>query len=126
MRGAILISIAMFALSACSSATGYSGRRSPDVVIIGDRDRESELYPRRLYKVPRGHYPRRGECRVWYQGRPPGHQPPSVRCGYLRGRVPYGAFILYAGRDWDTSYDWRRYERRHRGSVPRIILELIL
>jgi hypothetical protein len=70
MRGAILISIAMLALSACSSASGYPGRRSANVVAY-DGVRGSVSYPRRLYSVPRGHYPPPGECRIWYPGRPP-------------------------------------------------------
>ena len=65
-----------------------------------------------------------GECRVWYAGHPPGQQPPPAKCGRLVGRVPYGAFILYNDKEWDTRYDWRGLERRHRGSVPPVILDL--
>jgi hypothetical protein len=38
--------------------------------------------------------------------------------------VPYGAFILYNGNAWDADYDWYRYERRYRNSVPRVIVQI--
>lgn len=75
--------------------------------------------------VPRGHYPPPGECRIWYPGTPRGQQPPPARCDRLVGRVPFGAFILYNGQEWDTRYDWEERERRDRGSVPRVILDLM-
>ena len=35
---------------------------------------------REATRIPRGHLPPSGECRDWYAGRPPGHQPPPYRC----------------------------------------------
>jgi hypothetical protein len=35
---------------------------------------------RRVERIPRGHLPPPGECRVWDRGVPPGHQPPPYRC----------------------------------------------
>lgn len=122
------------ALAGCSSGSGrypipIPGGPSGDVIVVGDRDRDREERgrdgePRRL-GVPPGHYPPPGECRVWYPGRPPGQQPPPSRCDRLVGRVPLGAFVLYNGREWDTRYDWRDHERRNRGTVPRVILDLL-
>ena len=31
-------------------------------------------------RIPQGHMPPPGECRVWYPGVPPGQQPPPGRC----------------------------------------------
>jgi hypothetical protein len=31
-------------------------------------------------RVPPGHLPPPGECRLWYPGLPPGQQPPPGRC----------------------------------------------
>ena len=91
-----------------------------------DRDRDVRLVgqPRTL-RISREHFPQPGNCRIWYPNVSPGRQPRGVPCQSLRGRVPRGAFVLYRGRAWDTSYDWRLYERRYRGSVPSIILQLI-
>jgi hypothetical protein len=45
-------------------------------------------------KIPPGHYPPPGHCKVWFPGRPPGHQPASVPCSALRD-VPLGAWVLH-------------------------------
>ena len=113
------------------------GPRQPDVVVVGDDDRDypdrrgrgrgnrdDEYRGYRSLRVPPGHYPPRGACRVWYEGRPPGRQPRATNCERLYGRVPYGAFILYNGNAWDTDYDWVRHERRYRNSVPRVIVQI--
>jgi hypothetical protein len=39
--------------------------------------------PRTYYygqRMPDGHMPPPGECRVWYPDRPAGHQPPPFKC----------------------------------------------
>src|SRR5688572_8841201 len=75
-------------------------------------------------KVPPGHYPPAGMCRLWYPGRPPGHQPKSVPCAQLVG-VPLtdGAFILHGDRAYDTQYDWSKEEIKKPRSVPRQIID---
>ena len=35
---------------------------------------------RQAERIPPGHLPPPGECRVWRPGIPPGHQPPPFRC----------------------------------------------
>lgn len=42
-------------------------------------------------KIPPGHYPPPGSCRVWYPDRPPGHQPPPTSCDV---RLPRGAVLV--------------------------------
>ncbi len=46
--------------------------------------------PGRL-KIPPGHYPPAGSCRVWFLDRPPGHQPPPGNCDVP---VPRGAVLV--------------------------------
>lgn len=137
-----MVGLAVLGLMGCASGGGFPvviGPREPDVVVVGDDGRD---YPEgrgrgrgrgnrddnyrgyRTVRVPRGHYPPPGTCRVWYAGRPPGHQPRPVRCDRLYGRAPYGAFILYNDNAWDADYDWVRYERRYRNSVPTVILRI--
>lgn len=53
-------------------------------------------------RVPRGHLPPRGQCRVWVDGVPPGHQPPVTSCADAeRERLQYGANarVIYGDRD---------------------------
>ena len=129
----LLVSLAL--LSGCSSAGGGYGLPIPggplgDVVVVdderdGDYEERGGGYEARRLGVPKGHYPPPGECRLWYPDRPAGHQPPPAKCDRLVGRVPFGAFILYNGKEWDTRYDWREHERRNRGSVPGVVLELM-
>jgi hypothetical protein len=45
-------------------------------------------------RVPPGHMPPPGKCRVWFPDRPPGHQPPPGHCGELRYHVPQGAVLI--------------------------------
>lgn len=114
----LLAAIAVVATACAPTVFGAPGRRDRDgdvVVVAG---------PRNLGRIPPGHYPPPGHCRLWIPGRPPGHQPPPVRCGSLARRVPGGAFVLYNAKAWDADYDWRRYERRHPGSVPDLILSI--
>lgn len=128
-----IVGIAVLGLMGCASG-GYPvviGEPRPDVVVVGDdgyydygRGKKGGKKGYRSLRVPRGHYPPPGACRVWYVGRPPGHQPPPMRCERLYGRVPPGAFILYNDSAWDGDYDWDRYERRNRGSVPRVIVRI--
>lgn len=124
----LLAPLALGVLAAgCSPAYGGFPRiLGPlgDVVVVDD-EREEEGRGGRTLGVPRGHYPPPGECRIWYPGRPAGQQPPPAKCDRLAGRVPYGAFILFNGREWDTRYDWEDHERRNRGSVPGVILDLV-
>jgi hypothetical protein len=148
-----VVGLVVVVLMGCASG-GVLGGQVPDVVIKGgdgrypdqrrypddgrgypdDRDypdrrgrgRDDDYSYRgyRTIRVPRGLYPPAGACRVWFEGRPPRYQAPPMRCDRLFGRVPYGSFILYGGRAWDGDFDWARYERRYRGSVPRLIVQI--
>jgi hypothetical protein len=48
----------------------------------------------RSCRVPPGHLPPPGACRIWYPDRPPGHQPPPGDCEELSYRVPHGACLV--------------------------------
>jgi hypothetical protein len=116
----VLLAVALVGCSSRNPAPGPSG----DIVVVDD-DAGYVTEARGPGHIPPGHYPPPGECRIWHAGRPPGHQPPPVPCERLYGTVPFGAFVLYDSRAWDSRYDWRRHERRHPDSVPRMIFRLL-
>jgi len=69
-------------------------------------------------KVPPGHLPPAGTCRVWYEGVPPGRQPAPTSCADAERRASGNARVIYgAGTDarggvWDGRRDDGRYEDR--------------
>lgn len=46
-------------------------------------------------KIPPGHMPPPGKCRIWYPELPPGQQPPPGECRELERRVPPDAILVY-------------------------------
>jgi hypothetical protein len=72
--------------------------------------------PRERVRVPPGHMPPPGYCRLWYPGVPPGHQPRPERCERLfRARhLPPGAVIVGAPAH-DVVYADDRGRGRGRG-----------
>lgn len=135
MRVALLLSIAVIGMSACSRTTatavpaGSPSSASTRTADEADANRNGRGQPargpRKLNGVPPGHYPKPGECRIWHSGRPPGQQPKPTACANLKGRVPAGSFILYGDRAFDSQYDWAGQARRESGTVPSIIVDLI-
>ncbi len=49
----------------------------------------------RSFRVPPGHYPPPGQCRVWDPELPPGQQSPPGPCDDLERRVPAGSYLIY-------------------------------
>lgn len=85
-------------------------------------------------RIPPGHLPAAGECRVWYDGVPPGRQPRPTSCAQAEriaardrnARVVYGSDRDDRYRDdrWERDDDWSREENRRRTgrdgrAVPR-------
>lgn len=132
LRNVVILSVVFAA--GCSS-TGINrpvlvGSRSDDVVTMRDatdtksKDNKRANKARGLTGVPRGHYPPPGQCRLWYQGRPPGQQPAATKCSALMGRVPAGAFVLYNGKGYDMNHDWKREKKERPNEVPDVIVNL--
>lgn len=81
--------------------------------------------PRRI-EIPRGQLPPEGECRIWYEGRPPGRQPAAAPCSELGGvETGADAFVVFRDDVWDAAYDWSRREAEEPGSVPLQVLEVL-
>ena len=65
---------------------------------IGDVVRGRTSDAREANRVPKGHLPPRGMCRVWIDGVPPGRQPAPTTCAQAQQqRVQYGvnARVIY-------------------------------
>lgn len=62
-----------------------------------DRQDRDQHGSRAQIKVPPGHLPPPGECRIWFPDRPAGHQPPPGDCRELSRRVPHGAVLVEGG-----------------------------
>ena len=59
-----------------------------------DRGSGQGIYESTLPKIPLGHMPPPGECRIWYPGEPPGQQPPPGNCEELRHHIPPGTWLI--------------------------------
>lgn len=74
-------------------APRYRGTHAP-ATYRDVRYRDVRYQPLRGYRIPRGFRPARGYCRLWYPGRPPGHQPHPVACHRLQGRYVPGVLVV--------------------------------
>jgi hypothetical protein len=62
------------------------------------RDSHGSYFHQHGYtRIPNGHLPPPGECRIWYPDRPAGQQPPPFRCGQGRPAVQPGGWMLSPG-----------------------------
>jgi len=57
-------------------------------------EEEEPYYPSEVLKIPKGHMPPPGKCRIWYPDRPPGLQPPPGDCEDLKYQIPPGAWLI--------------------------------
>lgn len=58
------------------------------------RIRQSRPHLASVGRVPFGHLPPPGKCRIWFANRPAGHQPPPGDCQVLSQRIPRGAHLV--------------------------------
>jgi len=76
------------------------------------------------FKVPPGHRPPPGMCRLWYPNVPPGHQPPAQECWKMRQRNGY---IIYGDYGYDPRYDWNRSGNQMTlRDIPHVLLDILL
>jgi hypothetical protein len=60
-------------------------------------------------KIPPGHMPPPGSCRVWRDGVPPGRQAPAMSCADARYEAArYGGRVVYGGSRDDRDYRYGR------------------
>jgi hypothetical protein len=76
------------------------------------------------FKVPPGHRPGPGMCRLWFPDLPPGHQPAPIPCQRFR-RDPK-AYIVYGERAYDPRYDWAAADQNILRTLPHTLLDIML
>lgn len=81
---------------------------SGEVVVVHD------AFPNEL-RIPAGHLPPPGSCRIWYPDRPPGQQPPPGDCSDLAQRVPPGAWLLSRPEHERENVHVTAYDRQQPG-----------
>jgi hypothetical protein len=66
---------------------------------------EGGRYSAQAQGVPPGYLPPPGECRVWYDGRPAGYQPPATACAEAEraARSDRAARVIYGGDRGDAN-----------------------
>jgi hypothetical protein len=76
---------------------------------------EGSRYSADAQHIPPGYLPPPGACRVWYDGRPPGHQPRVTSCADAEriARRERNARVVYGG-----DRDGYRYGETRRGGWP--------
>ena len=105
MRHAVRVSAIALVLGfpGASFAAGVSGTADIElegagvsISFGGDDGKEAQTAPapREASKIPPGHMPPAGTCRIWFHGREPGQQPPPGNCRKLRRNVPPGATLV--------------------------------
>ena len=77
--------------------SGKGKQRSEERSQRGDRAGNSYFHRQGQTRIPNGHLPPPGECRVWYPNRPPGQQPPPYKCGQSPGRIEPGGWVFSPG-----------------------------
>ena len=81
--------VALALISAACTPPMRSMPVATRVIVVSEDEDRSQL------KVPPGHLPRAGQCRVWFPGRPPGQQPSAGSCNGIERVAPAGSWILY-------------------------------
>jgi hypothetical protein len=73
-----------------------------------------------LLKIPRGHLPKPGQCRIWVPGTPPGKQRKAGDCGTLASQVPAGAWLVYRHTQDSDRIEITVYDEQRAGLIVEV------
>ncbi len=72
----------------------YETPRSAPVEVEPRWNPHDQQAGREGLRIPAGHLPPPGSCRLWYSDRPAGHQPPPGDCGVLESMISEGIRLI--------------------------------
>jgi hypothetical protein len=91
----LIVLLSIFLIGGCATyGKVILEDESGSVSVEVDKGPGQGHYKSTLPKIPPGHMPPPGKCRIWFPGRPPGQQPPVGDCWELKQRVPPGAWLI--------------------------------
>ena len=64
------------------------------ITVEVDKGPGKGRYESTVPRIPPGHMPPPGQCRIWLPGKPPGQQPPPGDCRELERQLPPGAWLI--------------------------------
>ena len=73
-----------------------------------------------LLKIPKGHLPKPGQCRVWVPGTPPGRQQKAGNCSTLAPQVPVGAWLVYCHTNDPDRVEVTIYDEKRAGLIIEV------
>jgi len=97
MRTTLMAFVGLMAFATAGVADEGKGKSGKGKHGRDDRASSSYFHEHGHTRIPSGHMPPPGQCRIWYPDRPPGHQPPPFRCGDSHGRVEPGGMLIRPG-----------------------------
>lgn len=107
------VALAVLTATACSSTT-YHRQEQPAPAVRRGPSTASTL------GIPPGQLPPPGQCRVWYPGEPPGHQPRPRSCARIERTAPAGSWIVYRPTEDRKVVHVRVVDQRRPGVVVRL------
>lgn len=81
------------------------------------KDAKGRYHPFSELKVPKGHLPPPGKCKIWLPNTPPGHQPAPQSCTSALRDVPLGAWVINHEGD---HYRVNIFNRRRRNVIDEV------
>lgn len=100
---------------------GKAGSSQPEpAVVFEDRLVVDEHDDRSPLRIPPGHLPAPGQCRVWHPGRPPGQQPRAESCAQAEASAPAESWILYRPREDRRLIHVRIVDPDQAGAILRV------
>lgn len=107
------VALAVLTATACTSISSSRSEQPAPAVRRGPSTAAT-------LGIPPGQLPPPGQCRVWYPGEPPGHQPRARSCARIEREAPAGSWIVYRPTEDRKVVHVREVDQRRPGVVVRL------